>query len=107
MDFTYQASGGIEIFGCSGYSLRYLRRYRYREGSILFSKQKAMKGVYEKIAIKNVRFPNEFVNLYVDTLNGFWNEDEIIPYETAKILVEDYIIRRNEMIEQAVKMCKT
>ena len=106
MDFTYEASGGVEVFGCSGYELIYFRYYKYRVGSILFSKDKANIGIYEKIAIKDVRFPTPFVNLYVDTFNGLWNEDELIPYETAQPLVKQYIEKRNADAENATKLCR-
>lgn len=106
MDFTYEATGGIQLFGCSSYTLTHLRYYKYREGSILFSKQKAIKGVYEKIAIKKVLFPTQYVNLYVDTFNGLWNEDELVSYQTAVSLVQNYIERRNAEYEESVRRCK-
>jgi len=106
MNFTYEASGGIKLFGCSDYCLIHLRYYKYAIGSILFSKRKAINGVYEKIAIKDVRFPNSYVNLYVDTFNGLWNENELIPYLTAIELVEIYIDRRNAWAEEAVRICR-
>jgi len=106
MDFVYEATGGIKLFGCSSYSLGILRYFKYRIGSILFSKQKAMRGIYEKIAIKKVLFPTEYVNLYMDTFNGLWNEDEIVSYETAVSLVEHYVLIRNAQYEDAVRKCK-
>ena len=106
MNFTYEATGGIQIFGCSAYKLIHFRYYQYRIGSLLFSKQKARRGIYEKIAVKDVKFPNAYVNLYVDTFNGLWTEDELVSYENAVILVEQYIDRRNAWFEEAIRICK-
>lgn len=106
MDFTYEASGGIQVFGCASYKLVWFRRYRYRIGSIVFDKHKALKGIYEKVAIKDVRFPNPYVDLYVDTFNGLWNENELVSYETATEIIEEYILIRNAQLEEAVRMCK-
>ena len=106
MDFSYDTIGGFEIFGCSDYNLTHLRYYQYSIGSILFVKKKALKGVYEKIAIKEVRFPKDYVNLYVDTFNALWNENELVSYETAVDLINAYIQRRNSSIEELIKLCK-
>lgn len=106
MDFSYNSTGGIEIIGCANYNLIHLRHYQHSIGSILFSKSKASKGFYEKVAIKDVKFPQEYINLYVDTFNALWNENELVSYETAVDLINAYIIRRNHYIEQSLKLCK-
>jgi hypothetical protein len=106
MDYTYQATGGIQMIGCSSYKLIHFRHYKYRIGSILFSKEKAMRGIYEKIAVKSVRFPNPYVNLYVDTFNALWNEDEIVSYETAVGLVKEYANLVHDKSLDAIKNCK-
>lgn len=107
MDFTYEASGGIRIFGCSFYNFEKTKIYLFTIGSILYSKPKAMIGVYEKVAVKDVRFPKDFVNLYVDTFNALWNEDELVSYQTATNLIAQYIERRNALAEENVSLCKS
>ena len=106
MDFTYVASGGISIIGCSNYELDYYRYYKYSIGSIVFNKHKALKGIYEKVVIKKVKFPTGYVNLYIDTFNAHWNEDELVSYNTATALIKNYIDTRNANIENLVRTCK-
>lgn len=101
MNFSYQSTGRIDVFGCSDYELRHYRNYRYAIGSITFSKDKARNGIYEKVIIKSVRFPNQWVNLYTDIFNGIWTEDELLPYSNAKTLVDSYLTRRDQMIVQS------
>jgi hypothetical protein len=99
-DFKHEASSGIRMFGHALCKKTYIRYHQYQIGSILFAKHKAIRGVYEKIAIKRIKFPNRYVNLYVDTFNGLWNENELIPYESAVVLVDRYIERRNAWLEE-------
>lgn len=105
MDYTYEATGGIKIIGCAEYKLINFWYYKYAVGSILFSRKKALRGVYEKIAIKKVRFVDAYSPIYTDTYNGTWNENELIPYSIAVGLVEDYIILRNAQAEEAAELC--
>ena len=106
MDYTYVATGGFSIFGCSDYTLYHNRRTAFSIGSILFSKQKALKGTYEKVCIKKILFPSKYINLYVDTFNALWNENELVSYNTAVALVKHFIDVRNAEIEENVRMCK-
>ena len=91
MDFTYQAVGGPKISGCANYKLKIFRYYLFGIGSIVFVKAKAMKGIFEKIAIKKVTFHGPYINLYFDTFNAAWNENELVSYDNALILVNAYI----------------
>jgi hypothetical protein len=55
-----------------------------------------MRGLYERIAIKDVQVKNNQYTegknavLYVDTFNAIWNEWDLITREEADILVEEY-----------------
>lgn len=119
MTYAYTTRGGIQVGGCSKYTLVIELCYTYAIGSLVFSKTKAMKGVYERCCIKNVRFDMERLSLYrhltrcdalkplyIDTFNGYWNEDELVSYDTAKTLVEDYIIQSNAAREQMAMRCQ-
>ena len=105
MDFTYVASGGVQIFGCADYSESYAWNYEFAVGSIVFSKPKALKGVYEKIAIKKVKWIDDYTAFYTDTFNAHWNQDELVSYDTAKALVKHYIDVRNAALENLVRNC--
>ena len=117
--FTYVASGIIQVGGCSAYEERVNICYEYAIGSLVFEKIKAMKGIYERHCIKDVRFDMQQVKalkrvanysavkpLYIDTFNAYWNEDELVSYEDAKALVEAYIIQRNAELQQMALNCQ-
>ena len=103
MDFTYEATGGIEVFGCPAYSMAITYHPIFQIGDILYSKKKAMHGVYEKIAVKKILFP---AYLYVDTFNALWNQRELVTYEVATALIEQYITIRNAQATRAAKLCR-
>ena len=103
MDFTYEATGGIEIFGCSTYNAEITYHPIFQIGDILYSKEKAMHGIYEEIAVKKILFPTY---LYVDTFNALWNQRELVTYEVATALIEQYILIRNAKATIAAKMCR-
>ena len=105
MDYTYNSVGGVELFGCSDYIAKQFRYFNFAIGSIVFSAAKARKGIYEKIAIKEVLFPKPQINLYVDTYNGLWNENELVVYSEASQLVNEYILEAEIANERLLKSC--
>jgi hypothetical protein len=112
------SSGTIRIGGCSGYRLDYYLYYAFAIGSILYSKKKAMNGKYERICIKDVRFSRAEINamrlvakgwysvpLYIDTLNGYWNEEELVNYDDATNLIWDYHEQQKKLAEKLAFEC--
>lgn len=120
MDFEYEGSGEIRVGGCSGYKLTFFLYYEFAIGSTVYSKPKARKGIYEKVTIKDVRFPSTYADssrfgmckfcslgpLYVDTFNAYWNEEELVSYSDATELIEAYLIQRGIWAEDAAHKCK-
>lgn len=119
MNYTYTATGSIRLGGCSGY--RWVKHYRFAFdiGSTVFLKPKAMKGVFEKVVIKDVRFPRktdptrrllcrfcELYPIYVDTLNALFNEEELVTWEEAVELVTAYEEKLRNDLEQLALNCK-
>lgn len=115
MDYTYISNGGIgQVGGCSTYTLFRLYFVKYKVGSIVYSKPKALKGVIEKIVIKKIRlFPERenslqsvckictFPPLYIDTLNAYHNEEDLVGPEDAVDLVDQYLARQRVLVEKA------
>lgn len=110
---------GVQIGGSATYRLNYFIYYDFAIGSIVYSKKKAMRGIYERVCIKNVKFPDSVLEgmrrtatpeevhpIYVDTLNGLWNEDELVSYEDATILIEMSLIRDQALAEEMVFQCR-
>jgi hypothetical protein len=90
-------SGGITIRGCA--ATECLRRVvtQFNEGDVLFNVAKARRGILEKVVIKRVRRVTssgsgaQRVALYEDTLNGLWNEYDLVVYEQAVELIQNYL----------------
>lgn len=115
---TYEATGGIRLQGCAGIQLAAFLYYDYEIGSIVFNRHKAARGIYEKVAIKDVRFPElpqrqrrKIMNyasmqpLYIDTFNAYWNEYDLVSYDQAKVLVENFFLDQQEILNDAVGKC--
>lgn len=113
MDFSHQASGQVVIGGCSAYKWIAYFRLAYGVGSILYFKPKALKGIFEKVVIKDAKFPKWFNSetvkrckgckvtpLYIDTLNAYFNENELVSYDEAVDLVLEYEENLKERIQQ-------
>lgn len=90
-------NGGVVTGGCSLEQFTQNIQTLYGPGDILYSRLKAMRGTLEKVVIKqqklikNKRTLNRFVVMYIDTLNGLWNEWDLIEFEEAQVLAEDYL----------------
>lgn len=97
MEYTETGSGGLIWMGRSVVSTRHLFLVEYGVGDIVYNKHAAMKGVMEKIVVKDV-IPTKqrmtayrYVVLFKDTLNGLWNEGDLVPYDVAKQYAEEYL----------------
>lgn len=114
----YEATGEIRLGGCAGYLVEAFLYYDFEIGSIVFNKDKAVRGVYERVVIKDVRFPKTYTNhrrrvckhcdlkpLYVDTLNALWNEEDLISYDQAQRLVSEWQLDQAEMLEIVARKC--
>lgn len=112
MNHIHTSSGKISIGGCSAYIFYKLFYIKYKVGSIVYSRPKASKGIIEKIVIKKIRlFPEQenslntvykicnFPPLYIDTLNGYHNEEDLVGSEDAVKLVDQYLERQKQSLE--------
>lgn len=111
MTLFYNASGFINIYGCSEIERRINVNYKWGERSVVYVKPKAIQGIFEKVAIKKV-FMNNFKGnlnpyapIYQDTLNSLYNEDELISEFEAISLVQDYIDKRKVLIADYKNKC--
>lgn len=118
MPYVFTASGSVRVGGCAGYAEAHYYRYAYAVGSIVYFRQKAAKGVFERVVVKEVRFPKNYdptrtrlgrhgnlSPLYVDTFNGLFNEEDLISYDDAAELVAAYNARVREEAENNALNC--
>lgn len=116
MDYTYMTTGGALVGGCVPFEINFFYTTRFNIGSIVLSKPKARKGIFEKIAIKNIRFSNNksdrfgssmkrynYAPLYIDSYNGYHNEEDLCGYSEASALAEAYRIHYAAQLEQVTR----
>jgi hypothetical protein len=85
--------GGIGVRGCALVDALHPSVTKFGIGDIVYNVQKARRGVLEKVVIKSVRSVTSRRTLavgrriYTDTFNGLWNEWDLVPFNTAMILI--------------------
>lgn len=92
-NFNYNGQCKFPYLPCV--DVRFIPSYhfKYEQRQIVYVKKKAEMGIFEKVAIKNryaVGNPFHFLYNYTDTLNELYEEDELILYDEARDLVEQY-----------------
>lgn len=119
MDHNYAGTGTIKVGNCANYIFRKRFFVQFKVGSIAYSKPKALKGVLEKIVIKKIRlFPEResalqtschictFPPMYIDTLNAYHNEEDLLGPEEAIALINNYnLVQRAKIEKNAMENC--
>lgn len=83
--------------GCAEVAVLWASVTRYGVGDTLYRVDKARRGKLEKVVVKEVRTITTKrtlaagKTLYVDTLNSFWNEWDLVPVGIAVGLVEQFL----------------
>lgn len=106
MTYDEVGSGGVEIGGCLTIEILYPRVTALGVGDTLYSIAKARRGKLEKVVIKAVRtvtsrrtYGSNRV-IYQDTLNGLWNEYDLVLHEEALALITIYNYARQADLER-------
>lgn len=103
-------SGGVKIASCA--LIRYVQNVtsKYFPRDILYNIHAARRGKLEKVVLKERLFSNTKKTLgrlnvvYKDTLNGLWNESDLISYEEAYNIADEYF--QNLLMDAAkLKSC--
>lgn len=111
-NYRYVGSGGVKVGGCAKVTKTIFEFYKFGEGSTVFNIHKAEKGILEAITIKYIKLINskktlgKTVHLYVDTLNGLWNENELVDEAEARVLAEMYLEDQLAEIKTLSLKCK-
>lgn len=102
--YSRSTSGGVKISGCWPIVVSHIYTTQYGVSDIVYNVRKARKGVLEKIVIKEIvpvkmsLTGGQFLAMYRDTLNGLWNERDLVSSATAVALAEDYYVDLLEKI---------
>lgn len=107
MVYNEVASDGVVLCGRAINQVSRVYTTVYGVGDIAYNKNKAVKGILEKIVIKNIlpiKFSlnhGQFSVLYKDTLNALWNEYDLVTLDVAKELS---IIYYENLLEDLQKL---
>lgn len=119
-NFTYMASGSLTLGGCSEFRATRTLYYAFAIGSFVYNKDKAMKGIYEKVVIKKIHFVGTYVDplkswlvclncnltpIYTDTFNAVWDEDDLVSYSDATVLINEYFELQDILAKEAALKC--
>jgi hypothetical protein len=109
--YTYVAAGGLNLRKCGiGYFVNqlYLRNVAFTIGDQAWLKYRAEKGILESVTIKKIKITPYIYQgrgpsniMYFDTFNAAYNETDLVYYDEAVLLVENFIRRRNLAIAAA------
>lgn len=118
--------GEIKLGGCGLYTHYNLFYLKFKVGSIVYSRPKALKGIVEKIVIKKIRLFQQSLQkqirnpaiefstiedsfryppLYIDTLNGYHNEEDLCSSEEVVQIIDNYLSRKKEILEGLNMQC--
>lgn len=113
--FSYEGSGGVDVFRCADVTKTTIFVTKYGPGDIAFSEFAARNGILEKICIKTVSlnciprncavagagcFP-----LYKDKFNSVWLDDNLLTQSEAIVIVQAYIDRKKAEEEALLRNC--
>ena len=110
MTYDEVASGSVVVQGCLLVAVWHPSVTVFGIGDIVYSGPKANRGVLEKVVIKMARTVASRRTgglrrtLYTDTLNGLWNEEELVPFDKAVALTGAYYLRL-EQTASKLKAC--
>ena len=91
----YTSNVKLKLNSCNGYNPQPQITTKFKVGDIVYLKNKAKKGKIEGIFIQEIKIINQascsFVNaIYIDNLNFFYNEDELVTLEDAVYVKNEY-----------------
>lgn len=96
MEYNELGSGGVGSAGCAVISMYHVYTTLYGIGDVLYNIDKARRGVLEKVVIKQIirvkpsLTMGQFKVMYKDTLNGLWNEYDLVTPDQAQALALAY-----------------
>lgn len=88
-DFYHEAVGSLTLCSTTSFSKNKIITLKFKPRDTVWSKDKAMHGILEKITIKNLYF-TAVTTLYKDTYNTLWNENELLDQSDAVAMAIAY-----------------
>lgn len=110
MQYDEIGDGGAIPKGCAVISYIRFINALFDIGDVLYNVNAARRGRLEKVVIKAKKIANPAktqgtdVVLYIDTLNGLWNEDDLVSYSDAQLAIANYLADQ-EAWEAAMNNC--
>lgn len=94
--FSNSGSGGVRSCGCALITYCKTHTTLYGPRDVVYNIHKARRGTLEKVVIKKLKVIDAnkigglFQVMYVDTLNGLWNESDLVSHSQAVNLATSY-----------------
>lgn len=97
MSYSYTASGGLRLSGCTGVVESTYLLYKFPEGSIAYLCKKARCGILEKVAIRRVKCTNigsEIFPIYFDTFDAVYEEGDLCTHQQAVKFAKQFYLTK-------------
>lgn len=107
----HTSGGGIKLGGCGAVRVADAIVIKFPIGGIFYNCKAARRGCIEAICVKSYKMTNSLktggllVVIYVDTLNGLWNEDELCTKTQAVAAAEAYYTKQLAAIAFSLSQC--
>ena len=99
--------GGLATGGCAVIATELIEQTSISVGDTAYLRYKAVRGVLEKIVIKEMWIESNYITKYIDTLNAIYlNTDsvtEVVNEATAKALVRSYHQNKISQIDEYIE----
>ncbi len=107
-DFSHTGSGGLELIGCVDLIETTIFVFpAFAVGDFAWIKQRARRGVLERVSIKKINFIDQFTWNYQDSFNRLWLEKEFVDLATAEQLVQAFKVTQHARYVSYLKNCQS
>lgn len=96
-DYVYTGSGSLRVHGCPQITVDQFYDSRFAVGDTAYDRLSARKGKLEKVVIRKIVFRTRgglILPLYIDTLNGLYNEIDLVTHDEAVEIAKSYYHRK-------------
>ena len=106
----YNSNIKIKLHSCNGYEPQIPITTKFQIGEIVYLKNKAKQGMLESIFIKNLKPLTNVIckyiyAIYLDNNNFYYNEDELVTENEAKILIKEFAINKINDLSKSKISC--
>jgi hypothetical protein len=105
MDYTFTISGNLQFHGCPKVDLDTFYLSNFAVGDTAYDKISARKGKIEAIVVRKIVFRQRgglILPLYIDTLNGLYNEVDLVTHDEAVEIATAFFNRKLDTVNALI-----